>query len=255
VIHHATKRFWKSYDDLPEQVQRVADENFQLLKSDPFHPSLHFKKIGRYWSVRAGLQYRALGVRHEEAGQHTMRQSSKSILRERRLQMQSERRMSIFGWLIVTAFVGFCIWGLHHITGSWIGTGAVFGVLSLICWCASVVRSQGFSALAATRPSESICDFARSFDRHATDTVLIRSVYETVQDQIGGPPVPLRASDRLLEDLDLDDDDLDEIAVDAAALAWRSLDSTDSNPLYGRVTTIQDLVDFLRHQPAHPTMA
>ena len=169
--------------------------------------------------------------------------------------MQSEGRMSIIGWLIVTAFVGFCIWGVHHITGSWIGTGAVFGVLSLICWRASVGRSQRFAALAATRPSESICDFARSFDRHTTDTVLIRSVYETVQEQMGGPPVPLRAFDRFLEDLDLDDDDLDEIAVDAAALARRSLVSTDSNPLYGRVSTVQDLVDFLRHQPARPTTA
>ncbi len=67
VIHHATKKFWKSYDELPKHVQSVADENFQLLKADPFHPPLHFKKIGRYWSVRAGIQYRALGVRHEEA--------------------------------------------------------------------------------------------------------------------------------------------------------------------------------------------
>ena len=115
-----------------------------------------------------------------------------------------------------------------------------------------MVRSQRFAQLVAARPAESICEFARSFDRHSANTVLIRSVYETVQKQIGGSPVPLRVSDRLLEDLDLDGDDLDEIAVDAAALARRSLDSTDSNPLYGRVTTVKDLVDFLRHQPAHP---
>ena len=182
-----------------------------------------------------------------------MSQSSKNILRKRKYQMQSERRMSIFGWLVVTAFVGFCIWGIHQITGSWIGTGAVVGVLSLICWRASVASSQRFAELAAARPSESICDFARSFDCRATDTVLIRSVYETVREQMSGPPVPLRASDRFLEDLDLDDDDLDEIAVDAAALALRSLDSTDCNPLYGRVSTVQDLVEFLHHQPARPT--
>ncbi len=67
LIHHATKKFWNAYDQLPLRVQSVADENFQLLKADPFHPSLHFKKVGRYWSVRAGIQYRALGVRHEGA--------------------------------------------------------------------------------------------------------------------------------------------------------------------------------------------
>ena len=77
MTHHATKKFWQAYEMLPERVQKVADENFRLLKADPFHPSLHFKKIGRYWSVRAGIQYRALGVRHEDAmiwlwiGHHT----------------------------------------------------------------------------------------------------------------------------------------------------------------------------------------
>ena len=50
---------------MPPSVQSVADKNFQILKADPFHPSLHFKKIGDYWSVRAGLEYRALGKRHE----------------------------------------------------------------------------------------------------------------------------------------------------------------------------------------------
>jgi len=33
-----------------------------LLKQDPRHPSLHFKKIGRLYSVRVGIHYRALSV-------------------------------------------------------------------------------------------------------------------------------------------------------------------------------------------------
>jgi hypothetical protein len=32
------------------------------LKQDPRHPSLHFKKVGRFWSVRVGGHHRALGV-------------------------------------------------------------------------------------------------------------------------------------------------------------------------------------------------
>ena len=32
------------------------------MKSDTRHPSLHFKRIGKFWSVRIGLQYRALGM-------------------------------------------------------------------------------------------------------------------------------------------------------------------------------------------------
>jgi hypothetical protein len=61
VKHRASRRFWKLYEDLPEDVRKLADEKYELLKSDPHHPSLHFKRIGRIWSVRAGQRYRALG--------------------------------------------------------------------------------------------------------------------------------------------------------------------------------------------------
>jgi hypothetical protein len=40
----------------------VADKNFELLKADPHHPSLHFKKIGQLWSVRVGAHHRAMGI-------------------------------------------------------------------------------------------------------------------------------------------------------------------------------------------------
>jgi mRNA-degrading endonuclease RelE of RelBE toxin-antitoxin system len=60
--HFATPSFWQSYEKLPEQVRRLADKNFALLKANSQHPSLHFKRVGRLWSVRVGLRYRALGV-------------------------------------------------------------------------------------------------------------------------------------------------------------------------------------------------
>jgi hypothetical protein len=47
---------------LPLPVRKLADANYELLKRDPRHPSLQFKKVGRYWSVRVGLRYRALAV-------------------------------------------------------------------------------------------------------------------------------------------------------------------------------------------------
>jgi hypothetical protein len=61
-MHYTTKRFWKCYEALPTAIQQVADQNYELRKADPSHPSLHFKKVGEYWSVRAGRGYRALGV-------------------------------------------------------------------------------------------------------------------------------------------------------------------------------------------------
>ena len=62
MTHRATPRFWQCYRDLPPVVQQLADANYVLLKSDERHPSLHFKKTGRFWSVRVGLHYRALAV-------------------------------------------------------------------------------------------------------------------------------------------------------------------------------------------------
>lgn len=62
MIHRTTPRFWRSYEALPPDVQKIADKNFELLKQDPRHPSLQFKRIGRFWSVRAGIGYRALAI-------------------------------------------------------------------------------------------------------------------------------------------------------------------------------------------------
>ena len=62
VNHRASRRFWQSYHCLPVEVRRLADQSYQLLQQDPRHPSLHFKKIGRYVSARVGLHYRVLGV-------------------------------------------------------------------------------------------------------------------------------------------------------------------------------------------------
>lgn len=65
-MHYTTPRFWKCYDVLPENIQKTADRCYELLKTDPSHPSLHFKKVDKYWSVRAGQNYRALGVEIEK---------------------------------------------------------------------------------------------------------------------------------------------------------------------------------------------
>jgi len=60
--HVASRTFWDAYGRLPERVRSLADKNYALLKSDPRHPSLQFKKVGRFWSVRVGTRYRALAV-------------------------------------------------------------------------------------------------------------------------------------------------------------------------------------------------
>jgi len=63
VKHFASPKFWTAYEALPLPIRKLADANYALLlKRDPRHPSLQFKKVGRYWSVRVGLRYRALAA-------------------------------------------------------------------------------------------------------------------------------------------------------------------------------------------------
>jgi mRNA-degrading endonuclease RelE of RelBE toxin-antitoxin system len=64
--HFASPSFWEKYDELPDSIQELANKNYEILKSDPKYPSLHLKKAGKYWSVRVGRNYRALGVDIEE---------------------------------------------------------------------------------------------------------------------------------------------------------------------------------------------
>ncbi len=65
-MHRTTPEFRSLLDDLPQAVQRVAHRNFELLKANPRHPSLRFRKVGAFWSVRVGRSYRALAVAEGE---------------------------------------------------------------------------------------------------------------------------------------------------------------------------------------------
>ena len=65
-MHRATSRFWTCFANLSEDVQNVARKNYALLKDNPQHPSLRFKKVGTFWSARVGLTHRALAVEDED---------------------------------------------------------------------------------------------------------------------------------------------------------------------------------------------
>lgn len=66
MTHRTTPHFWKCYQNLPERVQNLADQKFELLESNPRHPSLRLKKVtDQLWSVRVGLRYRALATLSE----------------------------------------------------------------------------------------------------------------------------------------------------------------------------------------------
>jgi len=67
MIHKTTKRFWKTYWKLNAKIRYSADRAFELLKADRDHPSLQFKKVGKLYSVRIDISYRALAYKDGES--------------------------------------------------------------------------------------------------------------------------------------------------------------------------------------------
>lgn len=54
---------------LPQHVQKRARDAYLLFRTNPGHPSLHFKPVaanGDIYSARVGMGYRALGVRNKD---------------------------------------------------------------------------------------------------------------------------------------------------------------------------------------------
>lgn len=65
IESRTTRRFWRLFSDLPNEVQQEAKRAYRLFRGNPAHPGLQFKKLERednLYSVRIGLEYRALGV-------------------------------------------------------------------------------------------------------------------------------------------------------------------------------------------------
>jgi len=62
VKHETTASFWACYEKPPQEIQKLADKNFNILKINPSHPSLQFKKVGKVWSARVGSNYRAIAT-------------------------------------------------------------------------------------------------------------------------------------------------------------------------------------------------
>ena len=62
IPSHGTPEFWRLYRALPAEVRLLAQKNYRLWSANAFHPSLHFKSIGKpNWSARVGDHYRAVG--------------------------------------------------------------------------------------------------------------------------------------------------------------------------------------------------
>ena len=168
------------------------------------------------------------------------------IPRSRSMPAARLRKMRWWGWPILAAMLS----GLSY----WIYRQPyvlLFLVLvGALAYIQSVLQHRRRRRLASARQGETICDFARSFDRQ-TDTWIIRAVYEELTRflEVDGQPLPVRREDRCEKDLKIDSEDLDDLGQDIAYRARRSLEDSNRNPLYGKVKTVADLVAFFEYQP------
>ena len=152
----------------------------------------------------------------------------------RNMPKRIEHRGTQLGLLVVVSFLA--LPGLI-----WWPLAAALPALIVVVTLAEEYRCRG---IAKARAGESICQFARSFDRRNIDPWVLRAVYEELSSNF-----PIRKFDSLEKDLRIDSNDLDDTFGTIAQRAGRNLANSEDNPWFGRVESVADLVYALQHQP------
>lgn len=65
MTSYINSQFKKSYKALPKEIKQIAKKQYHIFKNDPYHASLHFKKIHSnkpIYSCRINKDYRTVGV-------------------------------------------------------------------------------------------------------------------------------------------------------------------------------------------------
>jgi len=162
-------------------------------------------------------------------------------------------RRQVIGYAALAVLAGSYVWLI------WRHPLLILGASVAIMLVSVVQNSRRRTRLRTTRESraeESICTFVRALSIREFDTWVVRAVFEQLQNDLRDccERFPLRPSDRLLEDLRIDPDDLDEVLVwQIAQRSGRSLSDCRANPYYGSVVTIEDLIRFFCAQPKSAT--
>lgn len=156
-----------------------------------------------------------------------------------------------------TGAVGYAVLGLFAaglvaaVVFSMTGRVIVVGLVLLLL-VDQVGDRRRLRRLALFRQGEDLCSFARAFDRRTTNYWVVRAVYDELRPYctFRGGRVPLRPSDSLEQELRIGSDDLTDIARDATVRTGRVFENLQANPLYGRVSTVADLIAFVQYQPS-----
>jgi len=129
---------------------------------------------------------------------------------------------------------------------------AAIGLVSLVMWLLDLRLVRR----ARARSGEHIGTFALALDRRSPDfdPWVVRAVWDALAPWTslhGDIQLPLRPTD-VIADLGCVGSDVEDVFVEAATRARRSTVADHTNPYYGRVSIVGDLVRFIAHQPRAP---
>ncbi|KAF7786131.1 hypothetical protein PRUB_a0602 [Pseudoalteromonas rubra] len=116
----------------------------------------------------------------------------------------------------------------------------------------SAIEHMRLKKIALMRGKPNIYAYARSFDCHNVDSMIVCEVYNLVQEWAGeynGAPFPVQADDTFDGVYRMDTDDLGDIYCEAAHRLGISKENAEANAYYDKVETVKDLVLFLNEQP------
>ena len=156
--------------------------------------------------------------------------------------LRTDQKIGAVGWSVAIVLLG-VVTVLVIYSPEWRLAFGLLGVAVVVLGIVSHIHSK---RMQRERAGDSICTFARNLPARDHDTWVVRAVYEGLSKDRGHG---IRPDDRLEEDLLFLPEDIEDLTVDVATRARRSMDRAGQNPLTNRVVTVLDLINFLEHQP------
>ncbi len=152
------------------------------------------------------------------------------------------KKLGVLGWAVIFGLLSALVALLIHSEEWRWGTGAAIALVGVF----GIISRKQWRQIEIERESDSICSFARLLPARDHDTWIVRAVYEGLASDRG---IGIRPTDRLEDDLLFVPEDVDDLVLDIAKRARRSMNDAGQNPLANRVVTVLDLIKFLEHQP------
>src|SRR5260221_490797 len=125
---------------------------------------------------------------------------------------RSKSPSAIWRWGGFLTLLAVALWFFIHYS-PWVPAGTAIAIVLL--YVMNRARAARLRKLAAERQGESICTFARAYARGDRDPFVLRAVYEELAPYlaVGGTAIPLRTTDLLEQDLQVDGEELEFLAV------------------------------------------